>query len=1590
MKSLLNIILKLLLNTKKIFYFKNILLISFLLFTIQVKSINLPTIGTITNDKMLINNDNNFIIVTGISDGDIALNQTVTMTAVSSNTSILSVTSVNYTNPDGFAVIKIKEFGVSGSVTLTITATDADGPKVSNFSIAIGDFYQKGVRFQIHDLVYWQNLLPFNDTPLLDSVIASVNSPTDNEIWNRLPLSVGLASSNDKDDFCTMAYKGYIKPTISGTYTFSYEGFDDSKFQIFSSADYDQIPIGSFYRSTLINQNSSTTTTSVNLTAGQTYLFYATNYKFLDNYFKINWTYPGQNLVTPMSGNQILPYLFNSNPLNEPLNLQVVRYSKDAVELRWNSVTNAGINYKVYLNDKVYFTTTNTIIITSLTSNTFYSAAVSILNENKVESLPSIVVNFNTPTIESILPNPPTISASILDDVAIVITFSGAADPSGIYGYNIYVNNQINKQIYPANSTTILGLLPSTNYNIQIESVDGNYNVSAKSNNYVITTNTFDYTSTPTGAKKAKVTFFQNYIARNEGIGINNEWDNGNLYTTSMLGIHQDLKPSNVVLGTLNANSKSFANDMIGNKPTTYGKYLNFANSIGAYCTISIGTSIGKDWRDNSTLTALNFLEYIAGNSSTTYGAIRASEGFSSSLLTISKGLIINLGTEVWGGASTLGGANHNADGFDNYAVYGPWARSMARAFKSSPYYDSTKIKIAYSGREISLADSYGLTQTLYTLQNGEVAGSDKVDGMSVSGYQQPNYVESNGPLWDQTVTGTWIDQEARLKQLEKNISQIGITKDYIETMTGYIKPIYIYEGNNINFQNSKPGQPMQMVDFYSEMIINGVSNPNIFTLQGGLWGILQDNYTKKLPLYDMIKLYNTHTKGNVLQSQFQTSQYIKDYRNNEINIDPVNVKCYQNGNKYAILLMSRDFKNDYAVELNMPNGSYSATASRFEISTTTENSQIQVMTTVNMNFSATSVVHVPKYAMVVITFTGPQINLLPVALGYSPYKRPTSVSVSINNGIGEQTNFISNEVITVNANFLPSNSSNQKTNWQVLKNNNEQITLQYFNKNLVMSFSGASVNTVNGLSVFTVIGSQFENPNLRITKIINVTKIFEEGCLPQIVIQPQNKSYIPGFPTSLMVSATGTNLTYIWSNGATTPEFSTTIVGTYQVTVVGACGSKISQPVEVTLSTNRYIYIPSTINLSIGDTLFVGVQTQSNDPLVYSLSDNSLAELSSNRLVGLKSGFATVSVFQPATANSSALPTVTIPLNITSTRGVNFDISGSKFIPFGKVITYSQPFVAGYTYTWSFSGTGVLIVPGTDKTSNFKIIFLDGATAGNIISIVKDQNQNIVSSKTFRVEPLTDSELELTKNLPKIDCPIEVLDCKSAYITSVKMGTLSNLNTGCSRAGFGDYTLGLKLDSLMMGDAYDLNLESKTSDGKSAFFAVWIDYNNNGKFTDQDDFVAASFENANAFEIKNIIIKNQIEYEGPRRLRVSMRADAAIAPNDPCAKTGGSGETEDYLVFIRKPDDLQAASLVTPNNDGKNDRLIIRGINVKEPNKLTIMDRYGEMIYETTDYKNDWEGTNNQKKSVMDGTYYYFFVNGKKTISGFVELRRK
>ncbi|MFT5253746.1 MAG: gliding motility-associated-like protein, partial [Flavobacteriales bacterium] len=84
----------------------------------------------------------------------------------------------------------------------------------------------------------------------------------------------------------------------------------------------------------------------------------------------------------------------------------------------------------------------------------------------------------------------------------------------------------------------------------------------------------------------------------------------------------------------------------------------------------------------------------------------------------------------------------------------------------------------------------------------------------------------------------------------------------------------------------------------------------------------------------------------------------------------------------------------------------------------------------------------------------------------------------------------------------------------------------------------------------------------------------------------------------------------------------------------------------------------------------------------------------------------------------------------------------------------------------------------------------------------------------------------------------------------------------------------------------------------------------------------------------------------------------------------------------------------ISPNGDGMNDYFIVPDLesNPDLKNELIVFDRFGQLVYSASPYRNDWDGIFESTLGPLpEGTYFYTLEieNSPRKLSGFIELRR-
>ena len=102
------------------------------------------------------------------------------------------------------------------------------------------------------------------------------------------------------------------------------------------------------------------------------------------------------------------------------------------------------------------------------------------------------------------------------------------------------------------------------------------------------------------------------------------------------------------------------------------------------------------------------------------------------------------------------------------------------------------------------------------------------------------------------------------------------------------------------------------------------------------------------------------------------------------------------------------------------------------------------------------------------------------------------------------------------------------------------------------------------------------------------------------------------------------------------------------------------------------------------------------------------------------------------------------------------------------------------------------------------------------------------------------------------------------------------------------------------------------------------------------------------------------------------------ITSSDGCTST----VSEEYMVL---PSDVIIPNVFSPAGDGHNDALEFENAQYFNNNHLRVYNRWGQVVYESTSYKNNW-----RPRDVPEGTYYFVFAmqDGRKW-AGHVTLLR-
>ncbi len=457
-------------------------------------------------------------------------------------------------------------------------------------------------------------------------------------------------------------------------------------------------------------------------------------------------------------------------------------------------------------------------------------------------------------------------------------------------------------------------------------------------------------------------------------------------------------------------------------------------------------------------------------------------------------------------------------------------------------------------------------------------------------------------------------------------------------------------------------------------------------------------------------------------------------------------------------------------------------------------------------------------------------------------------------------------------------------------------------------------------------------------------------------------------------VSGGDGNYSYVWSNGTSnigtdpsiTVSAQTGIV--FTATVTDGCGTSASdgvefiiapqpiefslgqgplsttclQPVyfepEITGGTGNYNYAWTVNGTATGNTTVHTAQVNSTSVVTLTVTDECGGQ-----------GYEEITILvPPVPVVISNLPDLTVPCFGLFT--VNSSVTGG---------------VGSYSYNWNANGETL----GTGASLSTSVA---GQTTINLT--VADQCGNH-TTESFNVS-LNPSNLSVEIFADDLDvCPDE-----DVLLTTQVDQAIGSINYAWNVQGAAGSTVVVSSPSTMV---YTVTITDACSFSASDSYEMVV-WPSNTLVVPGDDYELCTGKYSvnmvrggvlpYSFEYDATILNlSNNEFMSPYSNRITT-----ITVTDHCQNSAT------FDVFI-SPCDTEIPNVFTPNNDSSNPRFVIRGIEGFPGSTLEIYNRWGNKVFESSNYRNEWAGADEE-----EGTYYYILKRSDgENFSGNLQLVR-
>lgn len=472
------------------------------------------------------------------------------------------------------------------------------------------------------------------------------------------------------------------------------------------------------------------------------------------------------------------------------------------------------------------------------------------------------------------------------------------------------------------------------------------------------------------------------------------------------------------------------------------------------------------------------------------------------------------------------------------------------------------------------------------------------------------------------------------------------------------------------------------------------------------------------------------------------------------------------------------------------------------------------------------------------------------------------------------------------------------------------------------------------------------------------------------VVIQNQSCNGTLGSVTG--ITATGVSLTYAWTNsGGSSLNATNLVAGTYSLTVTDGNGCStvsspytIEAPIPLSIDASNMLVVPTGCAANTGS--ITGIIVTGGINPIYSWTNSSATVLD---LSNLAAGAYTLSVTDDQGCTDNLNVNITVmnaPTISTATMLVNDEhCNQADGTISGIMVNGGTP---GYSYSWNttpptlsanlsnlVSGTYTLTVTDAAGCTDSETVSINevGGPTINLNSALVVQptctvNGSISGVTVIGANPFSYSWEGTTQT---------TLDITNLTAGSYKL-TVTDIN-GCQAIGT-DMVLiapaGPSIDFVWSPTEPNIGetvVFTNTSTGTGLTNPIWTIEGQNLTTTD----ITHVFTVAGSYEV------------------TLMEQDV-----------NGCIGTSTQIVVVY--DELDIPNVITANNDNVNDNFEIAGL--KPNTQVIILNRWGEVVFTSDNYLNDWGGKDVSGQLLKDGVYTYSLMTqeGKK-YHGFIHLLR-